>query len=288
MKLYLLTALLSSFIALSQAEDKEMLLLMDSIKAVDPYESLYTEISELYAKEKNLAETINVYKEQSVELKEFLFRQILYRKVFDDLELGITPDTLELKKYYSFCTNSNDSYLMKSDSNLFVFPISASKSPIIVYYDSGTNGKLKNSEILKGYPFSDFGIAFKNEDPIIIKMYPKVYAMMKSGKIIFSYKEFQTQPIQAMQALKLEFPSRLFTNTDKSLQSRQKLADNLLSWISYEAAPVLSHEYTTENLVTAYLKIEKEKLNKATLDDKIELRMKFIEYLRKKYNAIWK
>lgn len=289
MKLSLvISLLLSSIISFSQTENKEILSLIDSIKAVDPYENLYAEINELYAKEKNLAEQINVYKEQSVELKEFLFRQIIYRKVFDDLEIGIIPDTLELKKYYSFSANDNNAYLMKSDRILFVFPKSDSKSPITVYYDPSTNSRLQNSEILKGYPFSDFGLAFKNDDPVLKKIYPKVYAMIKSGKIIFSDKWFETEPVQAMQALKLEFPSIYFANTNKSLQSRQKLADNLLHWISDVAAPVLKREYTTENMVTAYLKIEKEKLKKATVDDKIELRMQFIEYLRKKYNAIWK
>jgi hypothetical protein len=34
-------------------------------------------------------------------LKEYLFRQDLYKKVFDQLELGIIPDSLELQNYFS-------------------------------------------------------------------------------------------------------------------------------------------------------------------------------------------
>jgi hypothetical protein len=287
MKTYLAILLLSSFIAFSQTDDKELLSLMDSIKAVDPYENLYTEINELYEKEKKHADEIHHFKEQEVELKEFFFRQILYREVFDQLELGITPDTLKLKKY-RYTSNFGDVYWINEDWSLFEFPKPDSKSPIIVFYDPATNTRLNDSQILKGYPFDDFGIAFKNEDPVLIKRYPKVYAMFKSDKLIFSYKSFATPPILAMQALKLEFPSSFFSNRDKSNKSRQILADNLLSWISDVAAPVLSHEYTTENLVSAYLKVEKEKLKKGSVEDKIELRLKFIEYLRKKYNAIWK
>jgi hypothetical protein len=288
MKKYLaIPLLLFSFVTFSQTDDKEMLSLMDSIKAVDPYESLYAEINELYVKEKNHADEIHHFKEQEVELKEFFFRQILYRNVFDQLELGISPDTLELKKYRNVSIYG-DAFWIPDDWSLFEFPKPDSKSPIIIFYDPGTNARLNDSQILKGYPFSDFGIAFKNEDPVLKKRYPKVYAMIKNGKLIFSPKSFATPPILAMQALKLEFPSSLFSNRDKSPQSRQILADNLLIWISDVAAPVLSHDYTTENLVSAYLKVEKEKLKKGNVEDKIELRMKFIEYLRKKYNAIWK
>jgi len=284
MKKYLvILLLLFSFISFSQTEDKEVLNLMDSIQAVNPYENLYAEINKLQAKERDDASIKLDLENQKAELNNFFFRQILYRKIFDQLELGITPDTLELEKYNHPIDNANF-YWSTADWRLLKIPETGSKYPIVIFYDPETNTKLNDSQTLKGYPFSDFGIAFKNGDPVLKTRYPKVYAMIQSGKIVFSIKSFETPSIVAMQAIKLEFPSNLFSNTDKSLQSRQKLADNLLSWISDVAAPVLNKDYTTENLVSSYLKVEKEKLKKGTVEDKIELRMKFIEYLRKKYH----
>ena len=284
MKKYLvILLLLFSFISFSQTEDKEVLNLMDSIQAVNPYENLYAEINKLQAKERDDASIKLDLENQKAELNNFFFRQILYRKIFDQLELGITLDPLELEKYSHPIDNANF-FWPTADWRLLKIPETGSKYPIVIFYDPETNTKLNDSQTLKGYPFSDFAIAFINGDAVLKKRYPKVYAMIQSGKIVFSIKSFETPSIVAMQAIKLEFPSNLFSNTDKSLQSRQKLADNLLSWISDVAAPVLNKDYTTENLVSSYLKVEKEKLKKGTVEDKIELRMKFIEYLRKKYH----
>jgi hypothetical protein len=54
-----------------------------------------------------------------------LFRQDLYKKVFDQLELGIIPDSLELQNY--FRPIDNNGYM---EIGLFDIPKPDSKSPL--------------------------------------------------------------------------------------------------------------------------------------------------------------
>ncbi|MFT5252000.1 MAG: hypothetical protein ACI87N_001002 [Flavobacteriales bacterium] len=42
-----------------------------------------------------------------------------------------------------------------------------------------------------------------------------------------------------------------------------------------------------DNLVPSYLKLEDQKLANASIDEKIDMRIKFIEFLKIKYVELW-
>lgn len=278
MKSYLvIPLLLFSFISFSQTDDKKILSLMDSIETIQPYERLYVQNTELSAENQRYFLKSMHLRQNEAELKEFFFRQILYRKIFDQLELGIIPDQLELENYNM---PGDQEQWIDVYWKLFEIPKSDSKSPIIVFIDPDIDILLKESSAFKNYPFNDIGLAFKNGDAVLKKRYPKVYAMIKNRRIIFKDSNFETPLITAMQAPKLEFPSQLFAKTNRSPESRQKLAIDLLSWISNDAR----NYDVTGNLVPVYLKkVEKERLNNATVEQQINYRTKFIEYIIETY-----
>ena len=277
--------LLTSFITFSQQEQKEMINLFDSIQAIEPYEQLYSQINSLSFEKKNQQNELQQLRENYQTLKEFFFRQVLYRKVFDQLELGIIPDSLEIETYLNSAKNGN---WIQYDWTLFEIPKLNSKAPIIIFVDANSDAIVKEYSIFKGYPFTDFGLAFYKEDTLLIKQYPKVAAMIKTGKIVFSMQSLEAPTLDKMQIMMLEFPSQLFRNTNKSITSKNMLADNLLSWISDQAAPVIKRYYPKGDIVANYLKLEKEKLANASIDKKIGLRIKFIEFLKIKYPKLWK
>jgi hypothetical protein len=211
----------------------------------------------------------------------FFFRQYLYRKVFDQLELGIIPDPLELEKNIKLHNQQS-----LNNANWKPFEISQFNNEllVVVFVDPG----LRNLPLIFDDYSKDICLAFRNEETILKKLYPKLYKMIENNKLLFTKGPLPEYLVSAMQVPKLEFPSKLFANTNKSLEIRQKLAVNLLSWISNEVTPVVRYYDISGDIVNSYLKIEKIKLKQATVDQKIDLRIKFIEYLRKNYKILWK
>jgi len=101
MKLYLaLFLLFSSLFTFSQSDDKDVLNLLDSINAIDPVENLTYRVNDLAYELSNVQINLRDLIEEYKMLEEFSLRQILYRKIFDQLEFGITPDTSELKSFF--------------------------------------------------------------------------------------------------------------------------------------------------------------------------------------------
>ena len=286
MKLYVvLPFFLTSIFVFSQNENKEMHNLFDSIQAIDPYEKLYSKINTQKATIENRENQIEIVNNNTTKLKEYFFRQELYRAVFDQLESGIMPGALQVENYYNSAKTAG---WIDYDRNFFDIPKSNNTFFLIIFVNPYSDSQLRDSSIFKGYPFTDFVLAFYNEDPILIKQYPKVAAMIKEGKIVFSVESFIPKTLSAMQVSILEFPSQLFTNANKSVASKNKLASDLLSFISNQVRLAIRDYSNKSDVVTSYLKLEKEKLANTSIDKKIDLRIKFIEFLKIKYPEIWK
>ena len=286
MKLYVvLPFFLTSIFVFSQNENKEMHNLFDSIQAIDPYEKLYSKINTQKATIENRENQIEIVNNNTTKLKEYFFRQELYRAVFDQLESGIMPEALQIENYYNSARTAG---WIDYDRKFFDIPKSNNTFFLIIFVNPYSDSQVRESSIFKGYPFADFALAFYNEDPILIKQYPKVAAMIKEGKIVFSVESFIPKTLSAMQVSILEFPSQLFTNANKSVASKNKLASDLLSFISNQVRLAIRDYNSKSDVVTSYLKLEKEKLATASIDKKIDLRIKFIEYLKIKYPKIWK
>lgn len=286
MKLYVvLPFFLTSIFVFSQNENKEMHNLFDSIQAIDPYEKLYSKINTQKATIENRENQIEIVNNNTTKLKEYFFRQELYRAVFDQLESGIMPEALQVENYYNSAKTAG---WIDYDRNFFDIPKSNNTFFLIIFVNPYSDSQLRDSSIFKGYPFTDFVLAFYNEDPILIKQYPKVAAMIKEGKIVFSVESFIPKTLSAMQVSMLEFPSQLFTNANKSVASKNKLASDLLSFISNQVRLAIRDYSNKSDIVTSYLKLEKEKLANTSIDKKIDLRIKFIEFLKIKYPEIWK
>jgi hypothetical protein len=280
MKLYLaLILLLSSLVTFSQTEDKDLLLLLDSIKAIDPIESLNSQLIELDDKYTRAnIERFALDQEFSM-LMEFYIRQDLYRKIVDQLELGIMPDQSKLytyssKRFYNFYTGNRP---------LIQIPPSGSTLPITIYIDFSQ----EPNEFFEGYPTDDFGSALRRGDTILKKVYPKVYDMIKKGKIIFSYESLAPQIARAMHVPGLHFPSDSSNNKKKTLESKQKYADDLTAWMSTDLSMAMRSVDPKINVLEDYMKIEKKVYSKPTIDEKINLRIKYIEFLKKKYRMTW-
>lgn len=280
MKLYLaLILLLSSLVTFSQTEDKDLLLLLDSIKAIDPIVSLNSQLIELDEKYTRAnIERFAMDQEFSM-LMEFYIRQDLYRKIVDQLELGIMPDQSKLytyssKRFYNFYSGNKP---------LIQIPPSGSTLPITIYIDSAQD----SYEFFEGYPTNDFGSALSRGDTILKKVYPKVYDMIKSGKIIFSHESLAPQIMKAMHLPSLHFPSDVSNNANKSLKSKQKYADVLLDWISTDLSRAMRDIDPYRDVLGDYIKIEKKAYKKATIDEQIALRIEYIEFLKKKYRMTW-
>ena len=286
MKLYIVLAFfLTSIFVFSQNENNEMHNLFDSIQAIDPYEKLYSKINTQKATIENRENQIEIVNNNTTKLKEYFFRQELYRAVFDQLESGIMPEALQVENYYNSAKTAG---WIDYDRNFFDIPKSNNTFFLIIFVNPYSDSQLRDSSIFKGYPFTDFVLAFYNEDPILIKQYPKVAAMIKEGKIVFSVESFIPKTLSAMQVSILEFPSQLFTNANKSVASKNKLASDLLSFISNQVRLAIRDYSNKSDVVTSYLKLEKEKLANTSIDKKIDLRIKFIEFLKIKYPEIWK
>ena len=286
MKLYVvLPFFLTSIFVFSQNENKEMHNLFDSIQAIDPYEKLYSKINTQKATIENRENQIEIVNNNTTKLKEYFFRQELYRAVFDQLESGIMPEALQVENYYNSAKTAG---WIDYDRKFFDIPKSNNTFFLIIFVNPYSDSQLRDSSIFKGYPFTDFVLAFYNEDPILIKQYPKVAAMIKEGKIVFSVESFIPKTLSAMQVSILEFPSQLFTNANKSVASKNKLASDLLSFISNQVRLAIRDYSNKSDIVTSYLKLEKEKLANTSIDKKIDLRIKFIEFLKIKYPEIWK
>jgi hypothetical protein len=285
MKLYVLIPFLfTSIIVFSQHERKETLTLFDSIMAIEPYEQLYSKINTLQLQNEQQRDEFTRLNDDYTKLKEYLFRQDLYKKVFDQLELGIIPDSLELQNYFRPIDNN---FWIYGDWTLFDIPKPDSKSPIIIFIDPEIDADLRSSPGFKRYPFNDFGLSFYNGDTILEKRYPKVAALIKKGEIVFNVRSFAPSVIAYMQSPKLQFPSQLFINSNRSLKSRKIVAANLLSFISDQANFMIKNYDKKDNVVPSYLKLENEKLASASIDEKIDMRIKFVEFLKIKYAELW-
>jgi hypothetical protein len=281
MKLYLaLILLLSSLVTFSQTEDKDLLLLLDSIKAIDPIASLNSQLIELDEKytQANI-ERFAMDQEYNM-LVEFYMRQDLYRKIVDQLELGIKLNQSTLKPAYSSKRFYN---FYSGNRSLIQIPPSGSTLPITIYIDSPQG----SNEFFGDYPANDFGLALSRGDTVLKKVYPKVYNMIKSGKIIFQYESLAPQIMRAMHVPGLHFPSDLSNNSNKSLKSKQNYADVLLDWISTDLSRAMRSIDPYRDVLGDYMKIEKKAYKKATIDEKINLRIEYIEFLKKKYRMTW-
>jgi hypothetical protein len=141
MKSYVLIPFLfTSLIALSQHEKKRYLAFRQH-HGNRTYEQLYTKINTLQL-EKMKTRSIYKTKYDYTKLKEYFFDRI-YIKVFDQLELGITPDSLQLQNYFRPVDKKIDA--CKLDS--FDIPKPDSKS-IIIFIDPEIDAALKGSPMV--------------------------------------------------------------------------------------------------------------------------------------------
>jgi hypothetical protein len=90
----------------SQHERKETLTPFDSIMAIELHEQ-YSKLTPTIQNEQQRDEFTRL-NDDYTKLKEYLFRQDLYKKVFDQLELGIIPDSLELNYFRPIDNNFLD------------------------------------------------------------------------------------------------------------------------------------------------------------------------------------
>lgn len=284
MKLYLaILLLLSTFTSFSQTEDKDILLLLDSIKSIDPYLSLNKQVNELQDKNVYAYRDLRHLREKYEELAEFYIRQDLYRKAFDEIELGIIPDQTELKLFNDSKRNQNWYF---DDWSLVQFPKSDSK-PIIIYIEEITDLTMQESQYLDKYPIKDLGLSLYNGDIILKQRYPKIYAMIKNGKIVFQFLRLTSPIMMAMEIPRLQFPSDLSNNSNKSLKSKQKYANDLLTWISNDLSRAMISIDSKSDVLGDYIKIEKKAYSKPTIDEKITLRLEYIEFVKKKFKMAW-
>lgn len=278
-----LLALFHSIFSFSQTKEIPMLDLLANINATNSYANLYSKIEKQTYTIERQSEAIAALQEKQSELNAFFYRQFLYRKVFDQLELGMSLEALEFKKY-TLERNGMGSY--SKDWKPFQISTTNFNLPVIIFLDPFGYPLDEPYSKLEG--FTDICLLFKNGNPELEKRYPKVFAKIRAGAIIFEDAAIEKYNLAAMQIPKLEFPSQFFVDTNNTLASRQKLAENLLSWIKEIVAPALSNYDETTTIVPAFLKIENEKFKKATVDQKIDFRIKFIEYLKKKYQMLWR
>lgn len=284
MKSYLaILLLLTSFNIFSQKEDKDLLMLLDSIKAIDPYQSLNSQVNELQDKNIQVNSELRYLREKNKMVEEFYIRQDLYRKIFDQLELGINPDLSQLKIFND--SKRNQSWYF-DDWSLIQFPKSDNKA-IIVYIEDNADSSMQESHYFDKYTIKDFGLALYNGDTILKQRYPKVFAMIQSGKIVFQILQLAPPAMMAMQIPRLQFPSDLTNNSSKSLKNKQKYANDLLNWISTDLSQAINSFDSKRDVLQDYLKIEKKAYSKASIDDKINLRIEYIEFLKKKYRMVW-
>jgi hypothetical protein len=282
MKLYLaLFLLFSSLFTFSQSDDKNVLNLLDSIKAIDPVESLNSQVNDLaYEIGKAQGDLRNLTQNRKM-LEEFSLRQLLYRKIFDQLEVGITPD---ISEFEPFIASKMRNVWGVDHWSLIDIPPSGSTLPITIYLDS--------SNVFNPYsidfPAKDFGLALYSGDTILKKIYPKVYDRIKSGKIIFEFKQLAPMVLQFMGVPRLQFPSNLSNTKRRSPESKQKYADELLDWIGNNLSSAMRSVEYSADVLGDYMKIEKKAYKKPTIDEKIALRIQYIQFLKKKHDLAWK
>jgi len=155
--------------------------------------------------------------------------------------------------------------------------------PITIYVDS-----FNDDNPHFNFPAKDFGFAIYSGDTILKKIYPKVYKRIKSGTIIFKFKHLTPTVFQFMSVPKLQFPSDLSSTKRRSLESKQKYADELLNWIASNLKEAMKYVEYSADVLGDYMKIEKKAYTKPTIDEKIALRIQYIQFLTKKYDKAWK
>jgi hypothetical protein len=169
---------------------------------LDPMSILYTNKYPTIRKKQRAR--YNLTKRSSLGI--FFFGRI-YIKVFDQLELGITPDSLQLQNYF----RPVDKKILdacKLDS--FDIPKPDSKSPLIIFIDPEIDAALK---VLYMVPLTYLLLTMIP----YLKRYPKVTALIK-GDIVLMYVHLL--PVYAYMQSSTQFLSQLFINNNKSLSKR--------------------------------------------------------------------
>jgi hypothetical protein len=282
MKLYLvLFLLLSSYVTFSQSNEKEVLKLLDSIKAIDPIEDLNVQVNQLTSEIRKTQGNLRSLTQEYKMFEEFCVRQYVYRIIVDALESGITPDTSEIEPFIA--KKNHDEWIVDNWS-LIEMPSSGSTLPIVIFIDSNDDINPNASD----FPIKDFGVALYSGDAILKKVYPNVFNKIKDGKIVFKFKRLSPLRLLFMGVPKLQFPSDLSSSKKKSLESKQKYADELLDWISSVLSDAMKSVGYTSDVLGDYMKIEKKAYTKPTIDEKITLRIQYIQFLKKKYDMTWK
>ena len=276
MRLFLLTVcLVSAFTVFSQPKGKITLSLPDSFREIDIADNLYKEINSLEDDTKRLEDDAKTQMRNYNNLEEFCMRQNVYRSFFDKLELGGKPGSDSLSFYYKIIYGP-----------LFNIPDSGKGFPVTVYYQSADTTKFSAWE---ERIHSDFANHFLAKDTLLLARYPRVYNMWKQEMIVFESAELGAPVLQPLQVPKFVFPA--FYAANNTTDAKKALADQLLTYISQSAPELISsfkrQGYDVDgDIIEEYVKLEQQKYAKATLDEKIGLRRKFIEYLKmlsKKY-----
>ena len=282
MKLYLVILLmLSSFITFSQSDDKDVLKLLDSIKAFDPIENLNSQVNELsFELAKYQGDFRNLTQEYKM-LEEFSLRQFLYRKILDQLESGAIPN---LSEFEPFIASKMRSVWGVENWSLFEITPSGNSLPITIFIDSSSD----MNPYFNGFPVRDLGLSLYNGDAILKKLFPNVFRKIQSGKIVFKFKQLAPMILQFMGVPRLQFPTNLNNSSSKSLEAKHKYADELLEWISSALSGAMRSVGYTSDVLGDYMKIEKKAYTKPTIDQKIALRIQYIQFLKKKYDMVWK
>jgi hypothetical protein len=279
MKVWIVAFLFLSSVPLySQTKDNDLRSLLDSINAFDPMENLYSQINVLeYANSQQYLKLRTVKRQLNL-LGEFCIRQAVYKKIFDQLELGLMPDKVEVEPWVSLNKYDVGSY---DQWSLFEAPPLGRSWPITIYLNESTNYDHEQ------YPVEDIGLALRQEDPILKKRYPTLFKMIKKGKVVFQMKPLTPMSLLESNIAKLRFPSyspKVILNT---AQHKQNYADDLLEWISKNLSPAIKRVEISRDVVADYMKIEKKAYRAPTIDEKINLRIRYIEFLKKKYSMLW-
>lgn len=273
--------MLSSFITFSQSDDKDVLKLLDSIKAFDPIENLNSQVNELsFELAKYQGDFRNLTQEYKM-LEEFSLRQFLYRKILDQLESGAIPN---LSEFEPFIASKMRSVWGVENWSLFEITPSGNSLPITIFIDSSSD----MNPYFNDFPVRDLGLSLYNGDAILKKLFPNVFRKIQSGKIVFKFKQLAPMILQFMGVPRLQFPTNLNNSSSKSLEAKHKYADELLEWISSALSGAMRSVGYTSDVLGDYMKIEKKAYTKPTIDQKIALRIQYIQFLKKKYDMVWK
>lgn len=226
--------------------ETELIKSLDSIKLV---ENLYQEINSLRNKfGKDVSEALNKY-ESCREQNYLLSHRLIFRELLDNLETGkeITDINGNIQSKYGKIVRKQ-------------FPTS---KQILIIIDTLFDSK-------------DIGYRLYRKDNTLKKLYPNVFKKILLRSIKFEFIEKNEVIVEQLQILRLRFPS--LTLIDNNVPTKQNLAEKYLEFITNEAIRVFSHD-----LIQGYLILEKEQIPDFNIDKIIDLRRKFIEYLKKIY-----